>query len=303
MELLNKIRRLNVNRSGERRSPHKPLLLLIAISKLFHGERDIPFTEIEKLLGPLLRTYAPPTKGRPQPELPYWHLRSDGLWEVPGADSITRQASGFPRITALRETKGHLPAPYAEALLSDRQLVEQVIQMLLEEHFPESLHDDILSAIGLELPTMDQVREQESVYAMARRRDPNFRDNVLRAYEYRCAATGFQAALGGSYFGCEAAHVQWHAYNGPDAVENGIALEPTMHKLFDVGVWSLTDDRKILVSADFTGTDATIKRVRSLHGQPLRAPQPGQPLVSVEYIKWHRELELGGVFRSPALPL
>jgi putative restriction endonuclease len=124
---------------------------------------------------------------------------------------------------------------------------------------------------------------------------------VLRAYEHRCAVTGFQAALGGSYFGCEAAHVKWHAYEGPDTLENGLAMEPTLHKLFDAGAWSLTDDRRILVSADFTGTDEAVMKIRGLHGQPLRDPQPGMPLVSVEFIRWHREKGHGGVFRQPAL--
>lgn len=78
---------------------------------------------------------------------------------------------------------------------------------------------------------------------------------------------------------------------------------PTLHKLFDAGVWSLTDDRRVLVSADFTGTDATVERIRGLHGETIRSPLPGESPVSVEYIRWHRESDLGGVFHRPALPL
>jgi putative restriction endonuclease len=126
---------------------------------------------------------------------------------------------------------------------------------------------------------------------------------VLRAYAYRCAFSGFRAALGGTYFGCEAAHVQWHSYQGPDFVSNRIALEPTIHKLLDAGAWSLTDDRRILVSVEFTGTDSTLERIRERHGKPLRSPLPGEPSVSPQYIQWHREPDLGGVLRQPALPL
>ena len=126
---------------------------------------------------------------------------------------------------------------------------------------------------------------------------------MLRAYEHQCAATGFRAALGGSYFGCEAAHVKWHAYDGPDDVANGIALEPTMHKLFDAGAWTLTDDRRIVVSKEFTGSDQAIGLLRSLHGKALKTPLAGEPLVSSEFIGWHREPDRGGVFRAPGLPL
>ena len=89
--------------------------------------------------------------------------------------------------------------------------------------------------------------------------------------------TGFRAAIGGQYYGCEAAHVQWHAYNGPDTVDNGFAVEPTLHKLFDVGAWTLTDDHRILVSEDLTGTDTTVERIRSLHGKTIRSPLAGCP--------------------------
>ena len=60
--------------------------------------------------------------------------------------------------------------------------------------------------------------------------------------------------------------MQWHAYYGPDIVANGIALEPTIHKLFDAGACSLTDDRRILVSANYTGSDEAVARLRAHHG-------------------------------------
>lgn len=204
---------------------------------------------------------------------------------------------------ALRGTSGHLPDAYAKALLASENLVTTVVQMILDAHFPESLHDDILAAVGLTSFNANIVAEEQAPYVLVRKRDPRFREIVLRAYEHRCAVTGFQAALGGSYFGCEAAHIKWHAYEGPDTLENGLSMEPTLHKLFDAGAWSLTDDRRILVSDNFTGTDEAVMKIRSLHGQPLREPQPGMPLVSTKFIRWHREKEHGGVFRQPALCL
>ena len=259
---LSQIRRLNVNRSGERRAPHKPLLLLVAIAKLLQGEKDLPFCEVESRLTPLLQAYAPPVQGRCQPELPYWHLRNDKLWDIPHAESFTRQAGGFPQMAALRASAGHLDERFAAALLAEPGLVQATVATLLAAHFPESLHADILAAVGMVFPEPTIVADRQSVAHVHRRRDPRFREAVLRAYEHRCAVTGFRAALGGTYFGCEAAHVQWHAYDGPDNVNNGFAVEPTLHKLFDAGAWSLTDDRRVLVSADLTGTDATVERIR-----------------------------------------
>jgi putative restriction endonuclease len=301
--VLEKISNLKTFRNGDRRAPHKPLLLLIAIGALTKGKYELSFTEVEESLTPLLKNYAPPMQSRYQPQLPFWHLMSDGLWLVEGAESFPMQAGGFPRMEALRKSTGKLSEELIEFIESEPGAVSSIVDIILEEHFPHSVHQDLITAVGLELSTQNEVREQLFVETIVRYRDPKFRQMVLRAYEYRCAVTGFRAPLGGSYFGCEAAHVRWHAYNGPDTVSNGISLEPTIHKLFDAGAWTLTDDRRILVSREFTGSDAAIEKLRSLHGKPISKPLPGEPKIDSDFIQWHREPNLGGVFRTPALPL
>ncbi len=305
-EILEAIAKLRVWQQGERRAPHKPLLLLVALGQLLQGRHELPFEEVEERLLPLLDEYAPPRRGKHQPMYPYWHLRSDGLWEVPGVDALPKQMNGIPRLRALRETAGALPAVVSEALLADRELMARVVQELLDSHFADSLHDSLRVETGLESLSLSAPPVAADAAAGSltggRTRDPEFRRLVLRAYEHRCAATGFRAALGGrGFFGVQAAHVKWHALGGPDIVGNGLVLDPTMHMLLDRGAWSLTDDRKILVSAQFTGSDEAVGRLRDLHGKPLRAPLPGCEPVREEFIRWHREPEKGGVFRLPAL--
>ncbi len=302
IEILERIHSLRTFRQGERRAPHKPLLILFAIAQLQRGNRSLPFESVKEALDPLLMAYAPPVKRRHQPELPYWHLMTDGLWIVDNADQLQRQASGFPTSAALRSSSAGFPTEIAGQLENDEQLVNSIVRQILFEHFPESTHDEIMNAVGLSFAS-DFVAEKPAEYSVSRRRDPNFRGNILRAYEFRCAFSGFRAALNGSFHGCEAAHVRWHAYDGPDDVSNGLALEPTIHALFDIGAWSLTNDHRIIVSSHLTGTDETVERIRGRHGQPLRSPIPGEPNLNPSYIEWHREPDLGGVFRTPGLSL
>jgi putative restriction endonuclease len=303
-QIIERIENLNTYRRGDRRAPHKPLLLLIALARAKQGQLSLAFPEIERAMLPLLKAYAPPVLARHQPELPYWYLQSDGLWIVQNADALPRQRSGFPTMAGLRASAGGFPVGVAKALLEEPGLIEEVARMILDEHFPPSVHEDILAAVGL--GAIDQARQIADSAVVARKvrpRDPMFRERVLRAYEHRCAVTGFRAALGGSFFGCEAGHVMWHAYGGPDSVDNGISMEPTIHKLFDAGAWTLTDDRRIMVSADYTGSEAAVVRLREQHGKPIQAPISGEPSIGLEYIRWHREPELGGVFRGPGLGL
>jgi putative restriction endonuclease len=302
--IIDRIENLQTYRRGERRAPHKPLLLLAALARLKQGQHQIAFPEIEQVLLPLLKAYAPPVAGRHQPELPYWHLQSDGLWHVADSDHLPRQAGGFPKMAALRQTVGGFPDDVARSLRGQPGLIEEIAQLILDEHFPPSVHEDILAAVGLGATDVPRhVRASAVPATKLRPRDPTFRERVLRAYEHRCAVTGFRAALGGAYFGCEAGHVMWHAYGGPDSVDNGISMEPTIHKLFDAGAWTLTDDRRILVSADYTGSEAAVVRLREHHGKPIRAPIGGESPIGVDYIRWHREPGLGGVFRGPAMSL
>ena len=56
-EILDRVRRLRVNRSGTRRAPHKPLLLLHALAELQQGQRKLAFNDVERSLTPLLDVY------------------------------------------------------------------------------------------------------------------------------------------------------------------------------------------------------------------------------------------------------
>ncbi len=203
----------------------------------------------------------------------------------------------------MRKSTAAFPDEIASAIQNTENLANQLISILLAEYFPQTIHDEILARIGLDRSSIELVNIIRSEIVAVTKRAPAFRNQVLRAYEHKCAVTGFRAAMGGTFFGCEAAHVKWHAYEGPDSIANGICLEPTLHKLFDAGAWTLSDNHRILVSQEYTGSETALARLRDYHGKPLSKPISGESLLSEEYIRWHREPELGGVFRTPALEL
>jgi putative restriction endonuclease len=90
-------------------------------------------------------------------------------------------------------------------------------------------------------------------------RDARFRRDVMSAYEYRCAVTGLTIGSlpqGRATRLLDAAHIRPVSASGSDAVSNGLALTPTVHRLFDEG----------LVSARWT--DSGLELVRSPHLEP-----------------------------------
>ncbi|MPY54011.1 phosphorothioated DNA-binding restriction endonuclease [Streptomyces acidicola] len=281
------------SRSGTR-APHKPLLLLYALGR-FQEDADgaLRYSAVEQDLQRLLAEYGPPN--RTTPAYPFHHLVSDGVWEV-----RTDRGPGSPGsgVRDLRETgaTGRLSQDLRAALRREPALLGRIARLLLDLHFPPSLHSELCEAAGLEL----EPAETEGLSTTRRQRDRGMRERVLTAYEYRCAFCGYDGRIGVVPVGLEAAHVRWWAFGGPDDVENGLCLCSLHHKLFDKGVlgvgWGSPRSseaesgggHRILVSQRFIGhSPAAREHVTALAGRPLVGPQPGTRPVAAAHRDWH----------------
>tara|TARA_B110000259_G_scaffold183720_1_gene229440 strand:- start:111 stop:1097 length:987 start_codon:yes stop_codon:yes gene_type:complete len=74
-----------------------------------------------------------------------------------------------------------------------------------------------------------------------------FMEFVRTAYDNKCALRG-TSLVKNDPVGCEAAHVQFHTHGGPLLPTNGFLLSGDLHKCFDGGYMSLTDDGIVIVS-------------------------------------------------------
>lgn len=283
--LLGLIQEIRTWKKEDRRAPHKPLLLLLALGRVQRGDpRWVRFSDVEEKLRGLLQSYGPPSDS-PQPELPFWHLQSDELWEIPGGESLKkRKGKQLPLIGEMRRSaKGGFPGDMDELLREDPELLRQVARTLLDEHFPASYHEDLLTAVDLELSGPPS------------KRDPDFRDHVLNAYGYQCAVCGLAPLLDGMSAALEAAHLRWHSHGGPSTIENGICLCPLHHKGLDLGVMGISQERRIVISSRLHGGEATEASFGRYHDQLLRGPVHGYPPLLPQHVKWHAQQ----VFKSP----
>ncbi|MFT2017318.1 phosphorothioated DNA-binding restriction endonuclease [Streptomyces sp. 796.1] len=287
---------------GGTRAPHKPLLVLYALG---HFQRDadaqLPYTAVEADLGRLLAEYGPAHKTTPA--YPFHHLVTDGVWEVRTASGA---GSPGPLVRELRASgaAGRLAPELRAALRGEPELLGRLARVLLDRHFPPSLHGELCEAVGLDLEPADEAR----LIAARRQRDRRMRNLVLTAYEYQCAFCGYDGQLssagaGMQPVGLEAAHVRWWAFEGPDEVENGLCLCSLHHKLFDKGVLGIGDDLRVLVSQQFVGRSrAAREQVIALAGRPVLGPQPGSSPVAADHRTWHTEQVFRGTAR-PAIPV
>lgn len=291
---LDPIRNVLTWRRGDQRAPHKPLLLLLQIARISRGEsRLAPYSWIHDRLESLLREFGPSRRSL-HPEYPFWRLQKDGeFWDIPeraqaeAALAERKRRSDCPP-TILRSVDAH--GGFTEAvdrhLRSSPEQLQTLAAEILDEHFPSSLHDSLLNAVGM---------AWQAIAVPRRARSPQFRESLVRIYEHRCAICSFDGRVGYADLALEAAHIQWHSYGGPDEPSNGLLLCALHHRALDRGAISLSDERRVVVSQHLHGGAVVNDMLLRFNGQPIRVPIEPQASVSLRSIRWHQR----EVFRSP----
>lgn len=293
-DALKKFDSLNTWKRRGERAPHKPLLCLLALGRLQRGETGkIRFNEIESSLAELLREFGP-TRQKYEPRFPFWALQKNGIWIVESDEEIETGEGplnwdNYPSADELKEKNatGRLPDSIIHIFNNDPDLITHRAEKILSAHFPESLHQDISNAVGINLNNSGYSNNN-------RRRDPRFRKDVLLAYEYKCAICGMDIhlSLGGSNslsIGLEAAHIKWHQAGGEDVPSNGLALCSLHHKLLDHGAYTILDDYRVLVSERARGGDEFNRILMSYHGSELRKPLRKEQKPAISNLIWHRK--------------
>ena len=288
-QTLERFKHLNVWKRGSERAPHKPLLLLLALGRYRQGaERLLSFANLDEPLRELLREFGPPRKSH-HSEYPFWRLQTDGIWEVDQTrGAVVREGSTDPLKSELIRLGacGGLTEDLYRSVTADPDTLREVVQQLLENSFPATLHDDIADAVGLS--ALEAARKT--------RRDPDFRRRVITVYERRCAVCAFDVRLGDVLVALEAAHIKWHQAGGPATETNGLALCTMHHKLFDRGAFTVGPERRILVAEEANGSRGLEDWLLAFQGQPIGAPVSDQYAPDESFLDWHRTQ----VFHGPA---
>ena len=287
-ETLERFRHLNVWKRGDVRAPHKPLLVLLALGRLQAGaDRLLPYDELEQPLTRLLEEFGPPRKS-PHPELPFYHLQTDGVWQIEDRVALRiRRGSKNPLKSELRKFRiaGGFTEDVFRELKRRPELVRELAREILAAHFPESLHESICAAAGVALDGTERSK-----------RDPAFRSAVISVWGHRCAFCGYGVQLDAADLGLEAAHIRWCQAGGPDSLNNGLACCSLHHQAFDRGAITISDERRIVVSARLHGSGKLEELFLALHGTALGTPSRKEAVPKGDFVAWHRTQ----VFRGEA---
>jgi putative restriction endonuclease len=282
-ELRTKVAQLITWRSGAKRAPHKPLQLLLAIANAQNGgPRLQPFSEIESKLRAALDTFGPVRKST-HPEYPFWHLRTDQIWEVDSEGQVNmRRGSLNPSAKQLRDRKarGGLLSHYFEALRNSPALQMDLIHDVLDTHFPSSIHEDIINFFGLILKQGEREPSRDVI---------QFRQHVLAAYDGACAISNFSVRMEDSILGVEATHVLWPQAGGKNSLINAIAMTTLHRKLFHLGVFTIDSNYRVRVSKNARGTNGFNDVVGQFDGKKIGLPSDTGKHPDQDALGWHRD--------------
>ncbi|WP_162055842.1 phosphorothioated DNA-binding restriction endonuclease [Pontibacter pamirensis] len=292
-DILHQFQNINTWKSNGERAPHKPLLLLLALGELQRGNNNyIVYTNIEQKLKDLLIDFGRPNTNV-RPHYPFTRLTNDGVWVLDKAIQVNSSGDASPRGLRDNSVGGKLPDKISLQLRSNPSLFKILVENILEQNFPETLHHDILDAVGINLETVRGTFQTKR----ARKRDPHFRESILKAYEYQCAVCGFSVRLRHQLVAIEAAHIKWHQAGGPDEEVNGLALCSTHHKLFDMGAFTVTTELKMRVSDEVNGIGAN-EWLLQHEGKSIKPPQKKAFYPDPAFTIWHVNEVFKGGYRD-----
>jgi putative restriction endonuclease len=175
----------------------------------------------------------------PEPDptnLEWWRVHYDGKVQ-PFPHLVPRIDEGYAFEALLRDT----PRISHGAVLQGRSVREIAVSDLVSIFRHAGLgaftwEDTILTDEAI------TERQRRVVHTLVRER--RFQRHVLEAYDFRCSISGL-GYFEGVHFArgglVEAAHIRpvGGSYGGEDHISNGLALTPSLHGLFDAGLFTL----------------------------------------------------------------
>ncbi len=198
------------------------------------------------------------------------------------ADFLPEHFSVFDRVDdeAVRRIEGEFGS--VERFIRRRLLTSTVGGPMLDISGMIQLSERELTRLQTFDPESGKAGRNQVIESIIRRRGhPAFRQQLLAAYEYRCAITNFNAidAL-------EATYIVPYRGKTTHHPSNGLLLRADLHTLFDLGKMAIDTRNMTLILAD----DLAESSYKLLAGRPLRFPKDEEQRPSTESLDLHRRL-------------
>jgi putative restriction endonuclease len=136
--------------------------------------------------------------------------------------------------------------------------------------------------IGANQPGFGDEYRSRRVLATQRLGQGSFRVAITDGFGRRCAVSGEKTLPI-----LDAAHIKPWAAGGENRRGNGVLLRTDIHRLFDLGYVTISDDHHFEVSPRLKEDYENGRHYYDLHGEPIRTPVDPSFLPSADALEWH----------------
>ena len=292
---LGRLANLNVAKTAQRgRAPHKPLMLLTVIDLIESADVSDGWVVFDVRLVSRFRDYwelvLERQRNSPDIAMPFHALGGarDRIWQTFTADRQPSKAKATTRLC-------HLD-PDLFACLQAPDFRRRVRSTLISIYFQPGEQVMLCARLGLPVPDSAAIAalKQDAVQFKARQklgRDSRFKSDVLGAYYFTCALTGYRLDTETSSI-VQAAHIHQHAKSGDNHPDNGLALTPDAHWMFDAGLWTAIpagDDFFVQVAfGRFSESSPHGCILADFHQRPLHFHGDARLRPDPRHLEWHR---------------
>lgn len=295
---LESIYRLKVGVTGtgadRRERPHKPLLLLAVLEGLDAGEAApdrVPWSRA--LIARFGRMFEVVRSADDDctPQLPFFHLRSDGFWEPRREESAGVSPLAAPPLVADADA-GVVRAGFTgewRALVGDATTRAAMRDAIIARYFAR--HRAALVADGAPKGLLAEPGDEER-----QTRAASFRGLVLGNYNHQCCACGLRIRIPDpDVTFVDAAHLIPFAESRDDHPRNGVALCKHHHWAMDRQLLAPGPDSRWHVSRRVEPRRSRgEEELFRLDGQPLIPPEEIAYAPAPEALRWRLERLAGG---------
>lgn len=289
---LHKLATLKIARNGGDPAPHKPLLLLAIIDMADHGQLgrgdELPLTpDLAFRFSVYWSVVVGRRKARPDVRLPFHHLKTSGIWQALMADGSPSPDSSL--------TKKIRFTPSFRGWLNDAAFRDTAKRLLLDTppYFQPDEREALYALLGIKPAASGTGNGARPPYpaSVERGRDARFRiEVVIVAYRHTCALTGYRMTTIHMESIVDAAHIHEFRDSRNNDPRNGLALSKNAHWQFDRGLWSITDDYRIIVNhGKFSEEGKQGLQLSRFHGEKLFLPANRDYWPDPTHLRWHRD--------------
>ncbi len=277
-------------------APHKPVLLLSVISLFEKGifTNDYIFV-LPELVASFKANWSKlvTTNHHPTFALPFFHMRSEPFWKLVAKAGYEKWIESKGSVSSLISLTasvqyGLIDGELAALLMSSEN--RDVLKLaILDKYFPDTksnfgtgggddmssteklLHDDSESYRKKIIELKNHVDEntfQEEIFI----RGGVFKREIPKIYNYTCAISGLRISAIANVSMVDACHIVPFSEGYDDTLTNGIALCPNLHRAFDRGLLSLSDDYMVLISRNFHEDSKSVFNISQFAGKQISLP-------------------------------